>query len=87
MFARGIATVDVRQDVHDAYNAEVDSIHSRMIWTYPGVENYCQNSKGRIVVNNPFRIIDVWGMTETAKLSDYTCTPVVADAAVPATAG
>ena len=81
MFARGIATVDVRQDVHDAYNAEVDSIHSRMIWTYPGVENYCQNSKGRIVVNNPFRIIDVWGMTETAKLSDYTCTPGVADAA------
>ena len=74
MFADGIATVDVRQDVHDAYNAQVDSIHARMIWTYPGVENYCQNSKGRIVVNNPFRIIDVWGMTETARLSEYNCT-------------
>ena len=87
MFAQKIATVDVRQDVHDAYNAEVDSIHSRMIWTYPGVENYCQNSKGRIVVNNPFRIIDVWGMTETANLADYICTPLGAAAPVPAKAG
>ena len=81
MFARKIATVDVRQEVHDAYNAEVDSIHARMIWTYPGVENYCQNSKGRIVVNNPFRIIDVWGMTETANLADYHCAPLHAETA------
>ncbi|WP_068073617.1 flavin-containing monooxygenase [Novosphingobium lentum] len=87
IFANGIATVDVRQDVHDAYNEQVDSIHSRMIWTYPGVENYCQNSKGRIVVNNPFRIIDVWGMTETADLSDYICTPLRANAAPAAKAG
>ena len=77
MFAKGIATVDVRPDVHDAYNADVDSRHARMIWTYPGVENYCQNSKGRIVVNNPFRIIEVWEMTETANLADYVCTPLV----------
>jgi 4-hydroxyacetophenone monooxygenase len=86
MFANGIATVDVRQDVHDAYNAEVDRIHARMIWTYPGVENYCQNSKGRIVVNNPFRIIEVWEMTEAANLADYTCTPIGANAAAPAVA-
>lgn len=71
MFEKGIATADVRQDVHDAYNAEVDAIHQRMIWTYPGVETYCRNSKGRIVVNNPFRIIDVWGMTDKANLDDY----------------
>ena len=76
MFAAKLATVDVRQDIHDAYNAEVDDRHSRMIWTYPGVENYAQNSKGRIVVNNPFRIIDVWGMTETADLADYSSTPL-----------
>ncbi|MEO0031568.1 MAG: hypothetical protein RIS94_1326 [Pseudomonadota bacterium] len=87
MFDHGIATVDVRQDVHDAYNAEVDAIHARMIWTYPGVENYCQNSKGRIVVNNPFRIIDVWKMTDTANLADYTCTARVPQSAPQASAG
>lgn len=78
MFAHGVATVDVRRDVHDAYNAQVDAIHDRMIWTFPGVENYCQNSKGRIVVNNPFRIVDVWKMTEAANLADYVCTPLPA---------
>lgn len=71
MFANGIAAVDVRQDVHDAYNRKVDETHAGLVWTYPGVDGYVRNSKGRIVVNNPFRILDVWRMTETADLSDY----------------
>jgi 4-hydroxyacetophenone monooxygenase len=71
MFAAGLTRVEVRQDVHDAYNAKVDATHQHMVWTYPGVESYYKNSKGRIVVNNPFRILDVWRMTETADLKDY----------------
>lgn len=82
MFARGIATVDVRQDVHDAYNAKVDETHAGLVWTYPGVDGYVRNSKGRIVVNNPFRILDMWTMTETADLADYHVS--YADAAVAA---
>lgn len=75
MFAKGLAAVDVRQDVHDAYNADVDSRHARMVWMYPGVETYCRNSKGRITVNNPFRIIEVWRMSEAADLADYVEIP------------
>ncbi|WP_231639508.1 flavin-containing monooxygenase [Sphingomonas profundi] len=71
MFAGGISSVDVRRDVHDAYNAKVDETHAGLVWTYPGVEGYVRNSKGRIVVNNPFRILDMWRMTETADLADY----------------
>ncbi|RYE00719.1 MAG: hypothetical protein EOP61_13210 [Sphingomonadales bacterium] len=82
MFAGDIATVDVRQDVHDAYNATVDETHSGLVWTYPGVDGYVRNSKGRIVVNNPFRILDMWRMTETADLADYHVTH--ADERVPA---
>jgi len=44
-----------------------------MVWTYPGVESYYKNSKGRIVVNNPFRILDVWQATEVADLKEYHC--------------
>lgn len=71
MFANDLAAVDVRADVHDAYNADVDARHARMVWMYPGVETYCRNSKGRITVNNPFRIIEVWQMSEAANLADY----------------
>lgn len=74
MLAQGFTQVEVRQEVHDAYNAKVDATHAQMVWTYPGVESYYKNSKGRIVVNNPFRILDVWRMTETADLDEYRCT-------------
>jgi 4-hydroxyacetophenone monooxygenase len=71
MFARGIDRVDVQRKVHDDYNEKVDRTHEQLVWTYPGVENYYKNSKGRVVVNNPFRILDVWRMTETADLGDF----------------
>jgi 4-hydroxyacetophenone monooxygenase len=71
MFEERIATVDVRRDVHDTYNAKVDETHAGLVWTFPGVDGYVRNSKGRIVVNNPFRIIDMWRMTDIADLADY----------------
>ncbi len=74
MFASGFTQAEVRKDVHDVYNARVDATHQKMVWTYPGVETYYKNSKGRIVVNNPFRILDVWRMTEVADLDEYHCT-------------
>ena len=76
MFARGVARIDVHREVHDAYNAAVDAAHARMVWAYPGIESYTKNSKGRIVVNNPFRILEVWRMTETADLDEFHCTPM-----------
>jgi len=75
MFAQRIASVDVRPQVYEAYNAEVDRKHAGMIWTYPGVTGYYRNSKGRIIVNNPFRIIEFWRMSEQADLSEYQCVP------------
>ncbi len=86
MFASGFSQVEVRQDVHDAYNAKVDATHQQMVWTYPGVETYYKNSKGRIVVNNPFRILDVWRMTEAADLDEYRGTSGT-DRLAPASAG
>ena len=71
MFARGVATVDVRRDVYEEYNRAVDDTHAHLVWSAPGVDGYYRNSKGRIVVNNPFRILEVWQRTETASLGDY----------------
>ena len=71
MFARGVATVDVRRDVYENYNRAVDDTHAHLVWSAPGVDGYYRNSKGRIVVNNPFRILEVWQRTETASLDDY----------------
>lgn len=73
MFARRVACVDVRREVHDTYNAEVDARANRMVWAFPGVETYYKNSSGRNVVNNPFRIREIRLMTEAADLAEYHC--------------
>lgn len=78
MFEQGIAAVEVRQDVHDAYNATVDRLHEGMVWTHQGMETYYRNSRGRVVVNNPFRMVDFWQMVERADLEQYLSTPAAA---------
>ncbi|RVQ65020.1 NAD(P)/FAD-dependent oxidoreductase [Croceicoccus ponticola] len=71
MFAEGIDSVDVRNDRYEEYNAMIDSRHADMVWTSTGVKTYFHNSKGRVIVNNPFRILEVWKMTEHANLDDF----------------
>jgi 4-hydroxyacetophenone monooxygenase len=71
----GIGAVEVRREVHDAYNRRVDEAHEHMVWTHQGMETYYRNSRGRVVVNNPFRIVDVWKWTETAHLEEYLVEP------------
>lgn len=83
MLDAGLGSVEVRQEVHDAYNAEVDAAHEGLVWTNSGVENYYRNSKGRVVAINPFRIVEFWALTEAADLDDYRTEPAV----VPAPAG
>ena len=71
MFARGVSAADVRREVYESYNQSVDDAHAHLVWSAPGVDGYYRNSKGRIVVNNPFRILEVWQRTESANLDDY----------------
>lgn len=78
MFAAGLGAVEIRQEVHDAYNAEVDRLHEGMVWTHRGMDTYYRNSRGRIVVNNPFRMVDFWRMVDQARLEDYLGTPAAA---------
>lgn len=71
MVSAGATSAEVRTDVHDAYNERVDRAHEAMVWTHQGMDTYYRNSKGRVVVNNPFRIVDVWRDTEAAKADDF----------------
>jgi 4-hydroxyacetophenone monooxygenase len=73
MLVQGCRVVEVRREVYDRYARAVDDAHARMIWQASGVKSYFMNSRGRNVVNNPFRIIDFWKMTEQADLTEYRC--------------
>jgi 4-hydroxyacetophenone monooxygenase len=67
----GADSLEVRPDVHDRYNDEVQRAHDAMVWTHPGMATYYRNRKGRVVVNNPFRITDIWHRTERVEPTEY----------------
>lgn len=66
-----LATVEVRQDVFDAYDDELGKVLANSIWTHPGMSTYYRNSKGRVVTNSPWKYIDYWRRTHEPKLADF----------------
>jgi 4-hydroxyacetophenone monooxygenase len=76
MIQRGIASIDVRQAVHDDYVRKVDAEHEQMIWTHPGMTTYYRNKSGRVFSAMPWRFVDYWAMTHDADLSQYRTTEI-----------
>jgi 4-hydroxyacetophenone monooxygenase len=75
MLNKGIGAVECRQDVHDAYNDDIDKLHANMVWTHPGMETYYRNARGRVVVNGPYRNAVFYDMTRSADLDDFIVEP------------
>jgi 4-hydroxyacetophenone monooxygenase len=75
MIRDDIGALEVRQDVHDAYNERIDAAHEQMVWTHPGMSTYYRNDKGRVVVNYPFRNVDLFAATSHVDLADYHAEP------------
>ncbi len=75
MAKKSIGAVECRQEVHDKYINDVDRIHENMVWAHPGVSSYYRNSKGRVVVNSPYRNVDFFKLTRHVKLEDYVTEP------------
>lgn len=74
LFSQGLSSAEPRLEVTEDYNSAVDAAHERMIWTHPNVNTYYRNSKGRVVVINPFRMVDYWHMTQRADLDEFIVT-------------
>lgn len=75
MLRENAGAVECRQDVHDAYNEEVDRAHANMVWTHPGMQTYYRNSRGRIVVNSPYLNATYFDLTRAAKPEDFIVEP------------
>lgn len=71
MLAEGITSVDVKQDVHDAYNEDLAEKLSHTIWAHPGMTTYYRNSKGHIVVPCPWTNYEYWEMVREPDLADF----------------
>ena len=75
MATEGIGAFECRAEVSDRYNEEIDEAHEHMVWTHPGMETYYRNTRGRVVVNYPYRNVDLFAKTEQADLSEFILEP------------
>lgn len=69
----GAHTVEVRQDVHDQYNRRLQSELSQMVWSHPTIRHsWYRNSKGKVTVLSPWRLLDYWQWTRNPDAADFT---------------
>ncbi len=64
--------MDVRADVHDAYNERIDAGNRGMAWGQSSVNTWYKNQSGRITQNWPFTLLEFWQQTRAPAAEDYT---------------
>ncbi len=64
-------TIEVKPDVHDAFNAKVDAANAQMAWGVEGVSSWYKNDKGRVSQNWPFPLVDYWDATRAPNPKDF----------------
>ena len=72
MAERGAASLEVRRDVHDAFNEKVDAANAKMAWGTPGVTSWYKNAVGRVSQNWPFPLVEYWNATVAPDPADFT---------------
>lgn len=71
MIEHRLSSIEVRQDVTDEYNADMDAVLEQMVWSEDGLDSRYHNAEGRIVMNHPWTIGRFWDLTRTASPSQF----------------
>jgi 4-hydroxyacetophenone monooxygenase len=77
----GAETLEVRGDVHDAFNAKVDAANQQMAWGAPQVTSWYKNDLGRVSQNWPWPLVDYWTATLAPNPNDFVLGAKVAEPA------
>jgi len=67
----GMAAMDCRPEVHDAFGAAVDEANAGMAWGSSKVNSWYKNKSGRVAQNWPWPLIDYWRRTRAPDPDDY----------------
>ena len=71
MAETGAATMEVKREVHDAFNVRVDAANALMAWGSPHVTSWYKNATGRVSQNWPFPLVDYWNATVAPNPDDF----------------
>ena len=70
----GARSMEVKREVHDAFNVRVDKGNALMAWGSPHVTSWYKNESGRVSQNWPFPIVEYWNATVAPNPDDYVLT-------------
>lgn len=71
MLENGYDAVEVKEDVHDRFNAMIDEKNEGMAWGAPHVSSWYKNAKGRVSQNWPLPLVDYWTATRNVNPADF----------------
>ena len=71
MLERELKSLEIPQDIADAYNEEVQEISAKLAWGHPGVNSWYKNSAGKVVNNSPFSNLEFWVRTHDVEPNRY----------------
>jgi 4-hydroxyacetophenone monooxygenase len=71
LLSRDRRALDVREDVHDAFNHLVDAENRAMAWGVSDVNSWYKNDRGRVAQNWPFTLLEYWQRTLEPDPNDY----------------
>jgi 4-hydroxyacetophenone monooxygenase len=72
LLEREAGSIEVRREVHDAYNTRLQETLARTIWSHPAVaHSWYRNSQGRVTVLSPWKLLDYWNWTREPVQEEY----------------
>ena len=71
LLASGHRSMDVRPEVHDAFNVAVDEANSRRAWGASKVSSWYKSASGRVAQNWPFPLLEYWTRTREPDPDEY----------------
>jgi 4-hydroxyacetophenone monooxygenase len=71
LLTHGHRALDVRKDVHDAFNDRIDAENRRMAWGVSKVSSWYKSASGRVAQNWPFTLLEFWQRTRQPDPADY----------------
>jgi 4-hydroxyacetophenone monooxygenase len=71
LLEEGHRAMDIKPDVHDAYNARIDAANRLRTWGASSVNSWYKNDRGRVAQNWPFNLIEYWQQTQAPNPADY----------------
>ncbi len=74
LLAGGHRALDVRRNIHDAFNDRVDARNREMAWGAATVNSWYKNDVGRVAQNWPFSLLEYWQQTRRPDPADFHLT-------------